>query len=204
MCGCLTPSRSESFDHHARTSEILRKKVLGPLGFHVGGSLSGGQCWTLVHTQSVAAAAIQPVRQKRLCQVAAGMKLDVNALRYLSREEFRTLQAVEVGQKNVSILHGACFPARGGHKVYDVDLLVCKPPIMLRLCLQHDLVPTPLIDSIAGLKCAFCVLSACNPLPCSAVWAAALPWASALLQPETCMQGPWTAAVPTWLQQVKH
>jgi RIO-like serine/threonine protein kinase len=29
------------------------------------------------------------------------MKLDVNALRYLSREEFRTLQAVEVGQKNV-------------------------------------------------------------------------------------------------------
>ena len=30
------------------------------------------------------------------------MKLDVNALRYLSREAFRTLQAVEVGQKNVS------------------------------------------------------------------------------------------------------
>lgn len=30
-----------------------------------------------------------------------GMKLDVNALRYLSREELRTLQAVELGQKNV-------------------------------------------------------------------------------------------------------
>jgi len=29
------------------------------------------------------------------------MKLDVNALRYLSKEEFRTLQAVELGQKNV-------------------------------------------------------------------------------------------------------
>ena len=29
------------------------------------------------------------------------MKLDVNALRYLSREELRTLQAVELGQKNV-------------------------------------------------------------------------------------------------------
>ena len=29
------------------------------------------------------------------------MKLDVNALRYLSRDEFRTLQAVELGQKNV-------------------------------------------------------------------------------------------------------
>jgi hypothetical protein len=32
------------------------------------------------------------------------MKLDVNALRYLSNEEFRTLQAVELGQKNVSAL----------------------------------------------------------------------------------------------------
>jgi len=29
------------------------------------------------------------------------MKLDVNGLRYLSKEEFRTLQAVELGQKNV-------------------------------------------------------------------------------------------------------
>ena len=33
------------------------------------------------------------------------MKLDVNSLRYLSREEFRTLQAVELGQKNVG---GCC------------------------------------------------------------------------------------------------
>ena len=30
------------------------------------------------------------------------MKLDVNALRYLSREDFRVLTAVEMGQKNVS------------------------------------------------------------------------------------------------------
>eukprot|EP00884_Botryococcus_braunii_P005218 jgi/Botrbrau1/14698/Bobra.0108s0052.1 len=44
------------------------------------------------------------------------MKLDVNVLRYLTREELRTLQAVELGQKN------------------------------------HELVPIPLIDSIAGLK----------------------------------------------------
>ena len=29
------------------------------------------------------------------------MKLDVNVLRYLSREEFRVLTAVEMGQKNV-------------------------------------------------------------------------------------------------------
>ena len=34
-------------------------------------------------------------------QAAHDMKLDVNALRYLSKEEFRTLQAVELGQKNV-------------------------------------------------------------------------------------------------------
>ena len=30
------------------------------------------------------------------------MKLDVNVLRYLSREDFRVLTAVEMGQKNVS------------------------------------------------------------------------------------------------------
>lgn len=36
------------------------------------------------------------------------MKLDVNALRYLSREEFRTLQAVELGQKNVRRLFPSC------------------------------------------------------------------------------------------------
>ncbi len=32
------------------------------------------------------------------------MKLDVNVLRYLTREELRTLQAVELGQKNVGII----------------------------------------------------------------------------------------------------
>ena len=30
------------------------------------------------------------------------MKLDVNALRYLSKDEYRALQAIELGQKNVS------------------------------------------------------------------------------------------------------
>jgi RIO kinase 2 len=29
------------------------------------------------------------------------MKLDVNVLRYLSKDDFRTLTAVEMGQKNV-------------------------------------------------------------------------------------------------------
>lgn len=44
------------------------------------------------------------------------MKLDINALRYISQEEWRVLTAVELGQRN------------------------------------HEIVPVPLIDSIAGLK----------------------------------------------------
>lgn len=31
------------------------------------------------------------------------MKLDVNVLRYLGKDDFRTLTAVEMGQKNVSL-----------------------------------------------------------------------------------------------------
>lgn len=30
------------------------------------------------------------------------MKFDVNVMRHLGRDDFRTLQAVEIGQKNVS------------------------------------------------------------------------------------------------------
>ncbi len=44
------------------------------------------------------------------------MRLDVNVLRYMTKEEFRVLTAIELGQKN------------------------------------HELVPTPLINSIAKLK----------------------------------------------------
>ena len=32
------------------------------------------------------------------------MKLDVKTLRYLSKDEFRVLQAIEIGQKNVRAL----------------------------------------------------------------------------------------------------
>jgi hypothetical protein len=39
------------------------------------------------------------------------MKLDVNVLRYLGRDEFRTLTAVEMGQKNVSARPPARLPA---------------------------------------------------------------------------------------------
>lgn len=31
------------------------------------------------------------------------MKFDVNVMRHLGRDDFRTLQAVEIGQKNVRI-----------------------------------------------------------------------------------------------------
>ena len=34
------------------------------------------------------------------------MKLDVNQLRYLSKDDFRVLQAVELGQKNVRSYSG--------------------------------------------------------------------------------------------------
>jgi hypothetical protein len=33
------------------------------------------------------------------------MKLDVDVLRYLSKDEFRVLTAVEMGMKNVTFLH---------------------------------------------------------------------------------------------------
>ncbi len=42
------------------------------------------------------------------------MKLDVNALRYLSKEEYRVLQAVELGQKNVRA--SLCCLADGDHE----------------------------------------------------------------------------------------
>jgi RIO-like serine/threonine protein kinase len=38
------------------------------------------------------------------------MKLDVNVLRYLSKEEFRVLTAVEMGMKNVRLLLAASLP----------------------------------------------------------------------------------------------
>ena len=41
------------------------------------------------------------------------MKLDVNVLRYLSKEDFRVLTAIEMGQKNVS---GAPRRAEGSFK----------------------------------------------------------------------------------------
>jgi hypothetical protein len=46
------------------------------------------------------------------------MKLDVNVLRYLSKEDWRVLTSVEMGQKNVSLWVGGCATAggRGGRR----------------------------------------------------------------------------------------
>lgn len=76
------------------------------------------------------------------------MKLDVNVLRYLSKDEFRVLTAVEMGQKNVSnrcSAAGLGSAARSAAQLQSCYLCHC-------LCSQHEIVPMPLIDSISGLK----------------------------------------------------
>lgn len=78
------------------------------------------------------------------------MKLDVNVLRYLSKEDFRVLTAVEMGQKNV---RAGCWqhwrqqrPRQQQHRAEAAARCShCTP-------LQHELVPMQLIDSISGLK----------------------------------------------------
>ncbi len=54
-----------------------------------------------------------PVVQTSPPNEGSGMKLDVNVLRYLSKDDFRVLVAVEMGQKNVSPLlcPSYCNPA---------------------------------------------------------------------------------------------
>jgi len=51
------------------------------------------------------------------------MKLDVNVLRYLSKEEFRVLTAVEMGMKNVRLLLAASLPTWKLH-MNKVELLL--------------------------------------------------------------------------------
>lgn len=88
------------------------------------------------------------------------MKLDVNVLRYLSREDFRVLVAVEMGQKNVSASCVGCGvgparPAMGSVKRRHAATCCSHMPVkfMLRpVLLQHEIVPATLIDTIAGLK----------------------------------------------------
>jgi RIO-like serine/threonine protein kinase len=104
------------------------------------------------------------------------MKLDVNVLRYLSREDFRVLTAVEMGQKNVRRStnaicitcvrsqrrqgRAACVaPHCGTHErrrmLPNARCCRCLHPHMPPLTPfppQHEIVPVSLIDSISGLK----------------------------------------------------
>lgn len=100
------------------------------------------------------------------------MKLDVNALRYLARDDFRTLTAVEQGERNVSgccsMMRGAGLPrmrrvcrvadrrSRRIHISLDRNQAATlhstsqQPPLNPQQ--QHEIVPVPLIDAIAGLR----------------------------------------------------
>jgi hypothetical protein len=76
------------------------------------------------------------------------MKLDVNVLRYLSKEDFRVLTSVEMGQKNVCGKQDMQVQQHSG--LCKLLLLTCTPCTVLLL--QHELVPMQLIDTISGLK----------------------------------------------------
>lgn len=67
------------------------------------------------------------------------MKLDVNVLRYLSKDDFRVLTAVEMGMRNVSPLYIPLF--------YPLITTFWN-----YFALQHEIVPSELVDRIAGLK----------------------------------------------------
>lgn len=80
----------------------------------------------------------KPVDIKPAEQSQVAMKLDVNALRYLSREDFRVLTAVEMGQKNVRALRWL------GWSIFAMmlDTLQCILIWALHSCwgrTQHDL-----------------------------------------------------------------
>lgn len=79
------------------------------------------------------------------------MKLDVNVLRYLSKDDFRTLTAVEMGQKNVSSRATATPAKLKTNSLHMTTFFHAFHPIHAPP-LQHEVVPAQLVDSIAGLK----------------------------------------------------
>ena len=68
------------------------------------------------------------------------MKLDVDVLRYLSKDDFRVLTAVEMGMRNVS------------HKLYKTPFIYYHLKSYLSISSQHEIVPAELIDRIASLR----------------------------------------------------
>ncbi len=81
------------------------------------------------------------------------MKFDVNVLRYLSKDEYRVLVAVEVGQKNVS--SGLCSGSVACWRIWPAHALHCGVLLTAGVCVpvQHEIVPATLIDTIAALRC---------------------------------------------------
>ena len=84
------------------------------------------------------------------------MKLDVKALRYLSKEEHRALQAVELGQ-NKCELRFHCLAA--GSSVLRWQSAGHFANIESAFAMQHDIVPSSLIDSLAKLRYGMLALS---------------------------------------------
>lgn len=82
------------------------------------------------------------------------MKLDVNVLRYLSKDDFRVLTAVEMGMRNVSAIY-SLFILDLNFMVFVFTILpFFFLKILCYLCLQHEIVPSELVERIASLKYA--------------------------------------------------
>lgn len=81
------------------------------------------------------------------------MKLNVDVLRYLSKDDFRVLTAVEMGMRNVCIsvllLLCICF------YVLWIQLLLTVVCNLDALWFQHEIVPAELVERIASLKYGF-------------------------------------------------
>lgn len=72
------------------------------------------------------------------------MKLDVDVLRYLSKDDFRVLTAVEMGMRNVNLFFVFISFLKF---IFIINFLL----IFIDL-FQHEIVPSDLIGRIASLK----------------------------------------------------
>ena len=72
------------------------------------------------------------------------MKLDVKTLRYLSKDDFRVLQAIEVGQKNVRMhLHFSPETAQAAMPQHFETGLSAPLCCSTRSCRCHSSTPSP-------------------------------------------------------------
>jgi len=85
------------------------------------------------------------------------MKLDVNALRYLTKDDFRVLTAFEMGMRNVR--YSKAPASQSLFRLHIMPVRGCPLPF-LTLALRFGLIaardcprlPAELVDRIAGLK----------------------------------------------------